>query len=94
MSRSRLTHLDHVDSFDPSRLKIIERAIERAWDVIRHTGHPTPKVEDRSLLAICVMNEARSGEENHIVLVNRAINQFRQQRLEHATLREQNERRG
>lgn len=77
--------LDHVDSFDPSKVEIIERAIERAWGVLKQIEDDVP-AEARSLLAICVMNEARSGEENHVKLVNRALWQYRQQQAEFAIL--------
>jgi hypothetical protein len=85
--------LEYVDSFDPSKVAMIEQAIERAWEVLKQAEF-TLAEEARSVLALCVMNEARSGEENHIILVDRAINQFRQQQAEFAILGHQNERRG
>jgi hypothetical protein len=69
------------DSFDQNQIEMIVRAIERAWSVIRYDDHGEDE-QARSLLSLCVLNEARSGEENHVTLVNRAIVQFRQQRAE------------
>jgi hypothetical protein len=71
---------DPVDSFDPAHVKMMENAIERAWSVIRYDEHGND-AEARSLLSLCVLNEARSGEENPIKLVNRAILRFRQHRV-------------
>lgn len=68
-----------TDSFGPHQIEMIERATERAWSVIRW-DEEGDEAEARSLLSLCVMNEARLGEENHINLVNRAISKFRQQR--------------
>lgn len=67
------------ESFDQLQIEMIQRAIDRAWDVVKHT-ETEQEADSRDLLAICVMNEARAGEENHIKLVNRAINRFRVQR--------------
>lgn len=66
-----------TDSFDPSQVAIVDRAVERAWSVVRWDHGDDP--EARSLLSLCVMNEARYGEENHMKLVNCAIIQFRRQ---------------
>jgi hypothetical protein len=70
-----------TDSFDQTQIEMIELATERAWSVIRYDEHGEDE-EARSLLSLCVMNEARSGEDNHINLVNRAIVQFRRQRAQ------------
>ena len=70
-----------TDSFDQNQIEMIERAFERAWSVIRYDEHGDD-AEARSLLSLCVLNEARSGEESHLNLVNRAILQFRQQRAQ------------
>jgi hypothetical protein len=72
------------ESFNQQQIEMMERAIERAWDVIRHTDH-IAEPDARKLLALCVMAEARTGEENHIRLVNKAVVSFRAQRA-HETI--------
>jgi hypothetical protein len=67
------------DSLDQHQIEMIERAIDRAWDVIRHTD-PTEESEGRELLALCVLSEARAGEDNQIKLVNKAIIDYRLRR--------------
>lgn len=78
------------DSFDQQQIGMIAPAIERAWCVIR-LDDVGKEDEALTLLALCVLNEARSGEDNHIKLVNMAINRFRVQR---ATLISENHRLG
>ncbi len=73
-----------VDSFDPIRISTIASAIDRAWEVVRHTDDPGPREEARTLLARCVMAEARAGEERYVSLVNRGIVRFRAQRAQDA----------
>jgi hypothetical protein len=38
------------------------------------------EAEARSMLSLCVLNEAQGGEENRVYLVNRAILSFRRRR--------------
>lgn len=73
-------HHDPTDSFDPEQVAMMARAIERAWEVVRHDQETRQAAEDRSLLSLCVLNEARSGEDNYTRLVNRSIAAFRRQR--------------
>lgn len=73
--------LTTTDFFDPSEIEIIGRAVERAWVVVSDDEQGDP-MEARSLLSLCVLNEARTGEKNHINLVNRSIVKFRQQRAQ------------
>lgn len=74
-------HHDPTDYFDPEQLATMTRAIERAWDVIRHDEHGE-EAAARSLLSLCVLNEARHGEDNYTRLVNRSITAFRRQRMQ------------
>jgi hypothetical protein len=69
-----------TDSFDQKQIEMINLATERAWSVIRYDEHGED--EKARLLSLCVMNEARTGEEDHVNLVNRAILQFRRQRAQ------------
>jgi hypothetical protein len=73
-----------VDSFDQIRINMLARAVDRAWEVVRHIDDPGPREEARTLLARCVVAEARAGEERHVSLVNRAIVRFRAQRAQDA----------
>ncbi len=73
-----------VDSFDQIRINMITRAIDRAWEVVRHTDDPGPREEVRTMLARCVMAEARAGAENQVSLVNKAIVRFRAERAHDA----------
>jgi hypothetical protein len=70
-----------VESFDQTQIEMIVRAIERAWSVVRYDEHGQDE-EARKLLCLCVLSEARKGEENHINLVNRAILSFRHKRAQ------------
>jgi hypothetical protein len=67
------------DAFNQDQIEMMERAIERAWSVIRPDVHGD-EAEARSMLSLCVLNEAQGGEENHVYLVNRAILAFRRRR--------------
>jgi hypothetical protein len=67
------------DSFAPHQIEMIERAIDRAWDVVRHTDN-VEEAEARELLALCVLAEASAGEENHVKLVNKALIDYRVRR--------------
>jgi hypothetical protein len=71
-----------LDFFDQQQVDIIERAIDRAWEVVSHTDIVEPQDECRKVLALCVMHEARTGEENQVSLVNRSIVAFRRQRAQ------------
>ena len=68
-----------ADSFDPEQVAMMTRVIERAWEVVCH-DQQAQQEEDRSLLSLCVLNEARRGEENYTRLVNRSIVAFRRHR--------------
>jgi hypothetical protein len=72
------------DFFEQHQIEMIERAIDRAWDVVRQTDN-VEETEARELLALCVFAEARNGEENHIKLVNKAVVNFRAKRA-HAAI--------
>jgi hypothetical protein len=71
---------DGLDSFNQDQIDVIDRAIERAWSVIKYTDNVRPEHEAREVLTRCVMAAARTGERDHIVLVNRAILSFRAKR--------------
>jgi hypothetical protein len=71
---------DGVDSFNQEQIDVIEKAIDRAWSVIKYTDNVRPENEAQKLLALCVMAEARTGEEEYVALVNRSIVRFRAQR--------------
>jgi hypothetical protein len=75
-----------VDSFDQIHINMISRAIDRAWEVLRHIDDPGPREEARTLLARCVVAEARAGAENQVWLVNKAIVRFRAERAQDAIL--------
>jgi hypothetical protein len=62
--------------FDQPQIDNLVRALERAWQTIRHNDITGPPKEAYALLALCVMEEARCGEESQIVLINRAILRF------------------
>ena len=72
---------DIFEAFDPEQVDMITRVIDRAWQVISHDEHGD-EAEARHLLSLCVMSEARSGEDNPIKLVNRSIVAFRRQRAQ------------
>ena len=65
--------------FDPTEIELLSRAIERAWEVIKY-DEPAPEAEARELLAVCIMNIVRSGEDNFVKVVNRSIVSYREQR--------------
>jgi hypothetical protein len=73
-----------LDAFDQSQIEMIERAIERAWEVVRLTDQ-IEESEGRKLLALCVMSEARAGEENHVQRVSKAVVNYRVRRAHHAS---------
>lgn len=73
-------HHDPTDCFNPEQLEMMQRVIERAWEVISHDQQARQE-EDRSLLSLCVLNETRRGEDNYTRLVNRSIAAFRRQRM-------------
>jgi hypothetical protein len=58
---------------------MIERAIDRGWDVIRFTDK-IEESEGRKLLALCILSEVRIGEDSHVKLANKAIIDFRVRR--------------
>lgn len=68
-----------TDCFDPERIEMMQRVIDRAWDIIRHDENAEKEAEARSLLSLCVLNEARRGEDSYTRLVNRSIAAFRRQ---------------
>lgn len=72
------------ESFNQKQIEMMECAIERAWEVVRHTDQIV-EADARKLLALCVMAEARTGEENHIRLVNKAIVSFQAQQVHEST---------
>jgi hypothetical protein len=72
--------LDALASFDQNRISLITKAADRAWSVIRYTDNTEPEEDARKILALCVMSEVRTGEEYHLVLVNRAVIKFRTER--------------
>jgi len=74
-SRKKIT-----DHFDQSQIDELEQALRRAWEAVQHmdiAGGGPPDPEAHELLALCIMDEARTGEGNQILLVNRAIVKFR-----------------
>lgn len=75
-----------IDSFDQSQINLIEKAIDRAWSVIKHTDDINPEAEARRVLAQCVLQQVQSGEENHTALVNHSIVSFRKQRARNAII--------
>jgi hypothetical protein len=72
-------HHDSTDCFDPEQIEMMQRVIDRAWDVVRHDENAEKETEARSLLSLCVLNEARRGEDSYTRLVNRSIVAFRRQ---------------
>jgi hypothetical protein len=66
-----------TDHFDQPQIDELGQALRRAWEVVQHMDVTGPPDEARKLLALCIMEEARSGEANQILLVNRAIVEFR-----------------
>jgi hypothetical protein len=70
--------------FDQEKIDRIEMAIERAWEVISYIDRVPETEDDKKLLALCVLTEAKAGQENHIKLVNNAIVRFRAQRARKA----------
>jgi hypothetical protein len=73
-------HHDPTECFNPEQIEMMLRVIDRAWDVIRHDESAEKETEARSLLSLCVLSEARTGEDNYTRLVNRSIAAFRRQR--------------
>lgn len=68
-----------TDAFDQSQIEMIEQAVERAWSVVRFDVQGEDAAA-RELLSLCVLSEAKNGEENHLKLVNKAIVNFRRER--------------
>ncbi len=60
---------------------MMTHVIDRAWDVVCHDEHGD-EAEARCLLSLCVINEARSGEDNQIKLTNHSIVAFRRKRAQ------------
>jgi hypothetical protein len=67
-------------AFDQEQIDILQKALQRAWDVVSHTDD-NPDHEALETLALCLIAEARSGERNFVKLVNRSIVQFRAVRI-------------
>ena len=66
-----------TDHFDQSQIDELEQALRRAWEVVQHMDITGPPDEAHKLLALCILDEARTGEMNQILLVNRAMVKFR-----------------
>jgi hypothetical protein len=73
-----------TEYFDQTKIEYMERAIERAWQVLKQLDPNECTDEGRKVLSLCVMSIAREGEDNHLRLVNRAIVSFREQRARRA----------
>jgi hypothetical protein len=73
-SRTRTGH------FEQPQIDNLVQALKRAWVAVRNMDITGPPKEAYTLLARCIMDEARSGEENRVVLSNRAILRFRLRR--------------
>ena len=43
---------DGVDSYDQDPIEVVDRAIERAWSVIKYTENILPEGEAQKVLAI------------------------------------------
>jgi len=71
-------------AFDQEQIDRMEKAIERAWEIISYIDCVPETEDDKKLLASCVLTEAKAGQENHIKLVNNAIVRFRAQRARKA----------
>jgi hypothetical protein len=69
-----------VGAFDQEQIDILQKALQRAWDVVSHTDD-NPDREALETLALCLIAEVRSGERNFVKLVNRSIVQFRAVRI-------------
>ena len=72
VSRKKIT-----DHFDQPQIDELEQALRRAWEVVQHMDITGPPDGAYELLALCILDEARTGQENQILLVNRAIVKFR-----------------
>jgi hypothetical protein len=69
-----------MGAFDQEQIDILQKALQRAWDVVSHTDD-NPDHEALETLALCVITEARSGEKSFVKFVNRSIVQFRAMRV-------------
>lgn len=67
-------------AFAEHEIALMEKVIDRAWDVIKQTDDLDPEEQTRELLAVCVLEEARQGEINETALLDRAISRFRTRR--------------
>jgi len=65
--------------FDQVHIESIERAIDRAWEVLQRLEPQECTEEGKNLLALCVLAIAREGEDNQLRLVNRSIVRYRAQ---------------
>jgi hypothetical protein len=74
-------------AFDQEQIDILQKALQRAWDVVSHTDD-NPNHEALETLALCLIAEARIGERNFVKLVNRSIVRFREMRA-HKIVRKQ-----
>jgi hypothetical protein len=74
-------------AFDQEQIDILQKALQRAWDVVSHTDD-NPDHEALETLALCLIAEARIGERNFVKLVNRSIVRFREMRA-HKIVRKQ-----
>jgi hypothetical protein len=71
------------NSFEPDEIRALSAAFERAWDFIEKSGDVGIDAHDcRSSLARHVMAIARMGEKDPLQLTNRAIERYRQQRVQ------------
>lgn len=75
-----------VHAFDQGQLNIIDRAVDRAWEILKQDDHGISS-EARKLLSLCVLHEAQVGEDNHIELVNRAVLAFRRKHAQNISER-------
>ena len=71
---------NHTGHFEQPQIDNLVRALESAWAAVRNMDITGPPKKAYTLLARCIMDEARSGEENRVVLSNRAILRFRLRR--------------
>jgi hypothetical protein len=75
-----MSHRQEIESFDQPRIDMIERAIERAWEVVSHVDVIESEEDARRLIAQCVLHQMQVGEENPVRIVNKSILDFRRRR--------------
>lgn len=75
-----LSPLAFTECFEQVDIDLVVGTMDRAWQVLQQLEPDDCTEEGRVTLALCVLSEARKGENSHVKLVNKAIVKYRFQR--------------